>query len=85
MPNAVIITTGSSSSMPPDVFEHLEAVVVGQHQVEQHGVDRPFAERVEALRRRRRRRDAIALDDEQRFERFADDLLVVDDEDRCGV
>ena len=30
---------------PADVVEHLEPVPVGQHQVEQHGVERPVAER----------------------------------------
>ena len=68
----------------PDVLEHLDAVLVGQHEVEQHGVDGRLAERVEALLGRRGRRHAVALDDEQRLERFADDFLVVDDEDRGG-
>ena len=64
-----------------DLFEHLEAVLVRQHQVEQDRVDLPVAERVDALAAGGGRGHRVALDDEQRFERFADDLFVVDDED----
>ena len=68
---------------PADLVEHLDAVHVRQHQVEQHGVDAPVGDRVEALAARRRRGHAVALGGEQRLERLPDDLLVVDDQDRC--
>ena len=69
----------------PDVLEDIETVAIGEHEIEQDRIEGAIRERVQALRRRRRRRHAVALDDEKRLEGFANDFLVVDDEDGGGV
>ncbi len=64
-----------------DLFQDFQAVLVRQHEIEQDGIELAVGQPVEAALGRGGRRHAIAFDDEQRFERFADDLLVVDDQD----
>ena len=81
--NAVIISTGSSSSMFADRVEHREAVHAGHHHVDDHRVERRGAHDLEALGARRGEPHAVALARQQRLEDLAHDLFVVDDENRA--
>ena len=68
-----------------DLLERRDAVHVGQHHVEDHGVEGPRSRKLDALARRGGGAHPVAFAREQCLENLTHDLLVVDDEDAGGV
>ena len=64
------------------LLEHLHAVDARHHHVDDDGIERQRPRQIETFGAVGREADGVALADQERFEDFPHDLLVVDDEDR---
>ncbi len=69
---------------PPNLLQDIQSTAVGQHQVEQHGIEVFFGQQGQAVRGGRRRLYHAPVSGQQRVQRLTNDFLVVNDQNPCG-